>query len=331
MKIDITSRIEIDHVYLIDLAGNKIDLELGKETSLQDGWYELNVPYTGKENDIVDICVNNETLKETMYTGWYMDGKNNRHQPNMAVWDEGGVFKIWVHTNLGVYFNRVLSEIWQGDFGTNLDKNYTITVDRPMQLKKEWPASIKGFFEFGDGPHWWRLGQYNTPYKVLELDLPPVEKVIEECNKVCTYEITSHEKSLEVKSTSDRDNELPFNDLSDADIPYIKNLIQQIGFTNILDMSLTKMKPGSTLELHKATGNYSKKSYPYMRGCKKFYWALTEYKDWYFKLGRAGILPLDKPCLINTTEHVHTVVNERTDHEEDRYVFSLYGELPDDK
>ena len=329
MKISIESKNKIDKIFLINLEGQKIFFDLDTYFSIPEGWYELNLPYTGTQNDIKDIKINDETIKWTIYTAYYIDGHGSIHQPATSIWDEGGILKIWIHTNLGIYFERIFNDITSGDYGTDLREKYVFTVDRPIKLKYNWPESVTRFFTSGDGPHWWKLGTDFTPYRQLDIDLPPIDKVMQECEKICVHEWHDHKNVLHLKSCSPNNNELPFYDLSKDDVPHLKKLISDIGYKNIIDLSITYMAPKTHLDLHRGDSNYKRKAYPYIRGCKKFYWALTEYKDWYFKLGKSGIIPLDKPCLINTTEHVHSVVNERLGN--DRLIFSIYGELPDDK
>jgi hypothetical protein len=45
-------------------------------------------------------------------------------------------------------------------------------------------------------------------------------------------------------------------------------------------------------------------------GCKKFYWNLTDTTDIYFKLGEAGLIPIEYPLMINTAMHVHSLIND---------------------
>ena len=61
-----------------------------------------------------------------------------------------------------------------------------------------------------------------------------------------------------------------------------------------------------------------------MRGCKKLYWAVKAHEGVYFKQGRSGILPLDKPLLLNTIEHAHSVIHEG---DQVRTSILVYGEL----
>ena len=103
-------------------------------------------------------------------------------------------------------------------------------------------------------------------------------------------------------------------------------LIEKVGYRNILSISMQTLHPRKHLFLHR-DDHYNRKKYPFIRGCKKFYWPLDG--DWsnnYFKLGKAGVVPFkNRPCLINTLEHTHTAVN---DSDEPRSVLIVYGDLP---
>ena len=208
-----------------------------------------------------------------------------------------------------------------------------LTVDKPVKLKKQWPLSIKNFFDHGDGPHWWGKNNIDTPYKVIEgIDLPK-DEIIKECNKICkNTEITNRRQKravdFVVKSVSENCiSDLPFYNIKDKNVPFLTKLIEKIGYTKIIDVSIQTLKPNGYLKMHK-DDHYARVCYPFIKGCKKLYWSLTDYNNWYFKLGKSGLLPLDKPLLINTLEHVHSVITER---EDDRIVLIIYGDLPDDK
>ena len=58
MKISIESTSPINENYLVDLTGNRIDFKLDENFSLEQGWYELNLPYTGHKTEIKDVKIN---------------------------------------------------------------------------------------------------------------------------------------------------------------------------------------------------------------------------------------------------------------------------------
>ena len=71
MKISIESSRPITKNYLLDLSENKIDFKLDESFSLQEGWYELNLPYTGQRTKIKDIKINDESIDKTLWSGIY--------------------------------------------------------------------------------------------------------------------------------------------------------------------------------------------------------------------------------------------------------------------
>ena len=328
MKISIVSTRPIQKSFLIDLSGNQIDFQLDTELTLADGWYELNLPYTGQQSEIKDIKINNESIIHTLYTGHYVDGNGKKHQPGAAIWDEGGVMKLWIHTNLGVFLDRIFTEIDGGDFGNNLDKKYVFTIDRPFTLKNKFPESIQTYLSHGDGPHWWKSDTDYTPYRILDIDTPSVDDIIGEMNQISVREIKGAFKGvMDIKTNSPSQSDLPFLQVDWSKAPKMKELlIEKVGYRNILSISMQTLHPRKHLFLHR-DDHYNRKKYPFIRGCKKFYWPLDG--DWsnnYFKLGKAGVVPFkNRPCLINTLEHTHTAVN---DSDEPRSVLIVYGDLP---
>ena len=102
MKISIESTKPITENFLLDLSENKIDFKLDESFSLQEGWYELHLPYTGQRTKIKDIKINDESIDKTLWSGIYINGKGDKIQPTSYLCDDGGVMKIWIHTNLSL-------------------------------------------------------------------------------------------------------------------------------------------------------------------------------------------------------------------------------------
>ena len=328
MKISIDSTKPITENFLLDLSNKRIDFELDQNFEIDDGGYELNLPYSGQKTKIKDIKINNESIVEAIWTGTYTDGKGNRHQPAAALWDEGGVIKLWIHTNLGTLLDRVFTEIDHEDFGKDIGNKYIFTVDRPCVLKNNFSESIKTYMATGDGPHWWKVDSDYTPYQHLDIETPPVDKIIAEIEKISVREIKgSFNGVMDIKTNSPGKSDLPFLEVNWGDAPLLKELlIDKVGYRNILSISLQTLHPYKNLMLHR-DDHYKREKYPIIRGCKKFYWPLTgDLENNYFKLGKAGVLPTkDRPYLINTLEHTHTAVN---DSGQSRSVLIVYGDLP---
>ena len=107
MKISIESSRPITKNYLLDLSENKIDFKLDESFSLQEGWYELHLPYTGQRTKIKDIKINDESIGETLWSGIYIDGEGNKVQPTSYLCDEGGVMTV-SYTHLTLPTKRIV-------------------------------------------------------------------------------------------------------------------------------------------------------------------------------------------------------------------------------
>jgi len=335
MKIDIESTHPIEKYYLKSLSDEHINFKLGEEFFIEhDGWYELNIPYSGTKNEFQDIVLNGVSLEELIYTGYYTDGQNKIHQPATAVWDMGGCFRIWLHSNVGVFMERTIRCLRNGDFGTNLFDKYSLIVDRPYDIESSYPTEIRSFFKTGEGPYWWRNDSESLPYR--SIPTPDLDKdlIIKECETLCTYEKTiapKHKEGQEyyVKSSHpDCIFDLPFADFDPLKFPTVKKLLDFIGMKRPLSIGLNTLNPGKHFHIHRDSINYSRKGYRYVKGCKVFYWLLTDPEDVHFKFGRCGLLPLDTPLFINSIEHVHSVVNQSN---KPRLVISVTGEYHNDK
>lgn len=329
MKLSITSTKPIKKFYLKDVAGKNYDIELDKEQNIPHQWYELLVPYMGEQIEIKDILINDESIKENIYTGFYTDGEGKRHQPATAVWSEGGVFSVWIHTEPGRIWQRFADQIRSGDFGKYLFDKYLFTVDRPTKIADYWDKTLKHYFGFGDGPNYWLKNDRFTPYAYVDqiqkqdYDIKHLVKEFDSCfpegNWWCGNIQTKHTKrGLQVGYA-----DLPFTEIKDLPSEFVQKFVRKVGYKRIIDIQIQTLAPKTSLHIHK-DHHYHRKCYPYTSGAKKFYWTLGDHNDVYFKLGNAGLLPLDHALFINATEHVHAVVNEQ---DKERSVLTMYGEL----
>ena len=149
MKIEVQSDNPLTKYHLKNIQDEIIDFKFGDEVSLPAGWYELNIEYTGKKTLINAIILNDEDIKHLMYIGWYVDKAGKRHQPGNAVWDYGGCFKIWLHTDVGVFRERIIRSIINGDFGSDMTEDYLFTCDKPIEIHTSFPKNLQSFFLYG--------------------------------------------------------------------------------------------------------------------------------------------------------------------------------------
>ena len=88
-------------------------------------------------------------------------------------------------------------------------------------------------------------------------------------------------------------------------------------------MAIQTLHVNTGISIHR-DDHFKRQCYPWTSGAVKFYWNITDSENIYFKLGMAGLIPLEKPLFINTVEHVHTVINQS---DKKRTVIHMYGEL----
>jgi len=322
MKLSIKSRNKIEKFYLKSLNGEVYNIVLDKEQNLPAGWYELNVFYVDKKILIDDILINDTSLREFRYTGYTVDGDGTKHSPGCVVWDDGGCFKLWIHTEVGVMFSRLCEAIHNGDFGKNLFEKYVFTVDRPLNIDKSWGEPWVSYFANGSGPRWWLNNDILTPWKIA--NVPKVDKdlLIGELSRVLPFTEEMYE-GWTSQSLKEGKSDLPFIPWEDIDSKLVVDFFRAVGFKRIINIGLQRLAPRHTVRLHR-DDHVNRQMYHYTKGCKKFYWNLSDTENVYFKLGKSGFLPLQHPLWINTISHSHALVNAR---DSERIVVLAYGEV----
>ena len=331
IKIDVESQIYIKDFIIDDLYGNSYPTENKKTFDHLDGWFLLRIPYKNTKNEITSIKINNFDIGYLIYTGYFENNNKKKFQPACAVW-EPGEFKIWLHTNVGFYKFFITEQVSNSDYGKNLFDKYMLTVDYSTDISKEiYPDDVYNFFRHPIGPRWWKKDDITRPYKILkDTNFTTINKELlkDEIKKISKV----HEKNE--KSEIYPGGREAFSLKRNANLPLVnveefygelKKIIDTVGYKSILNISLQYLQPKSAIRIH-IDDHLNRESWKYLAGCKKFYWTLTDPKSVYFKIGNAGLLPLDAPTLINTGMHSHSVVN---DSDEIRATVLIYGELND--
>ena len=135
---------------------------------------------------------------------------------------------------------------------------------------------------------------------------------------ICKYDDAFNSKGF-IKCLYPADNEECFN-VTDIENSYLQTLCRKIGYKKIQNIFLSKLDPYGSIDIH-IDDHISK---PELKGCGKFYYQLSSTDGTYFKLGQSGLLPLDKPLLINTNNHTHAVANDSA---QSRMVCYMYGQF----
>lgn len=323
MQITVTSDNPLNQIYLKDLTHKKINISQNANIDIPHGWYELCVEYNGQKTEIQDILINDISIEYLIYTGYYKDGNGNIHQPCTSVWDEGGIFSIWIHTEIGFLYQTIFDVIRNGDYGTNLFEKYMLTVDRPLKINDSWDPKLQSFFQHANGPNWWLLDNDFTPWKKIKLPYIDVDQLLIELNEWLPYSKQKNDGTWCIQQLKPGASDLPFVELDNIPDNNIKKLVTSIGYKRLIDISVQTLKPGASIQIHR-DDHHKRQAYPYIKGCKKFYWACQDAEGVYMKLGKSGLLPLENPLLINTLEHTHAVIHQGS---KTRTSILAYGEL----
>jgi len=323
MKLSVSSNKPLQKFYLKNLNNEVFDILLDTEQSIPYGWYELCIEYVDTEVEILDILVNNASINHMLYTGYVTDRHGNLIQPATAVWEKDTVFSIWIHTEIGEMYQRLLETIRNGDFGQNLFEKYVLTVDRPLAIKDHWPEHIRSFYATAHGPQWWYKSGNDIPWKYCDLPKYDTDELLSELKPMLVNYQERYNGGSLIWQIKDDISDLPFIELDDIPSKLVRDFVSSIGYTRLIDISVQTLSPGTYIDIHR-DDHYQRAAYPYMKGCKKFYWACEAHEGVYFKQGRGGILPLDRPLLLDTIEHPHAVVHEG---DQVRTSILVYGEL----
>ena len=313
---------EIEYFVLEDLEQISVTVKNNATINLKDEWVLLKVPYRGTITNITDILINNTSIEHLLYTGYFEDITGQKFQPATSVWAEGG-FNIWIHPNLGYMKGQLFEQINNGDYGTSLFDKYMLTVDRPIIIPAPYPNDIKDFFSYGAGPRWWNK-KNNLPYQTLDDEVfddmsDSVQKVVSKyCNNIEEHPF-SNKWSIHSWTTSvSNADPVPINDNS---FEGLGKYFRSIGWNNVLTVEDSQLGPHGWIRLH-IDDHPNSKNRQHIEKLSKLYFTYENKKDILFKLHGVGLVPVDKPLLINTWKFAHCVVNLGN---ETRKTFIAYG------
>ena len=322
MKVKVHTKVLNDLVPVIEIqtmAGTVVP-EHNNIYDMEEQWHCLKVKYAGQKLEILDLFINDQSIKYLIYTGYFESKKDGKiYQPATAVWEEGN-FVLWIHPNLGAWQKQAYEQIENGQFGKNIFKDHALTVDRPITISDHFPDNVKGFFKHASGPCWWRRDSIRFPYQQLDIDVTQdIKQAVETFEKTLTHKKTIN--GWVVYDTGVATDDADPRPLSDLNNKVLEDLLARAGYTQWLSVSVLTLNPGCFIEPHIDDWAIN---HEYIRGCQKFYMNVGNLDGVHFKLGSAGLLPLEKPLLLNTNQHAHSVVNQGST---PRKVLICYGVL----
>jgi hypothetical protein len=319
----------------MDLNDNKIEFEQCSMFECDQGWYNLIVEYSGERIEIMDIKINDESIEHYLYTGFFTESSTGKvFQPANAVWTEG-YYSIWIHTEIGFLVGTLSKGIRNGDFGKYLFDDYMLTVDKSTKVTKGWPEITQSYFRHGSGPRWWRKDKKHTPYEPLPREiLQDIDKnkLMKDLDLDCKIQLEHNVHTKKDSASSNtmyakairRKAEYPYIDWNDINSEMLKQVAKRIGFRNLLNVTLQTAKPGQSFRPH-VDDHYNRECRQHIEGPVVFIWNLaTNTQGHLFKLGDAGLVPLDNGAFFNQFYFDHATINDSDS--SDRPLLIIHGE-----
>lgn len=295
--INILTDDPIDNFIIEDLNGNEKTVKNNSSISLELSWYLLKL----SNNKIKDILIDNSEVGKFKHTGYYEDN----------------IFKIWIHPNIGHMLSTLMSQINISDFNNELYEKYLLTVDRPIDIGKQFPVHIQGFFAHGSGPKWWNKQKRPLPYIVIED--PEILQMMEHIEVL--------EKHLDTRAdfSNKKSQKLLYNDQwygdgwkmesyskaspKDYDTESFSGFgkyFKKLGFKQLYQVYTAYLGPNGYINLH-TDGTLQRKTEN--AGNTRLYYSYSNTDEVYFKMVGVGLLPMNTPILIDPGSFVHSVVN----------------------
>lgn len=316
IKILIKSDNPISEFKVENLSGQTVSI-IDDLVYCSNDWHLLKIPYRGVKIEISDILINDVSVQHLLYTGWFENKQGKKFQPATAVWEPGN-FYFWFHPNLGFMKGEIFSQIYNGDYGTNLFEKYLFTVDRPVNIPDTFPKDIQQFFATALGPKWWHKHDSYTPYQIVDnVFFGNMVNEVHKVTKLCTQEINKNNEgekwqakswsANEVISDSAISNADPFK-INDHSFEGFGKYFTKLGWTDVFVLIDGDLGSHGWIPIH-IDDHVQSKNWKYIRNRNKLYFTYKNSDKILFKMHGVGILPIDKPLLINTADHAHCVVN----------------------
>ena len=301
MRLEIKTRDSNKDIKITDL--NKVRHNYN-EFVLKEEWYKLTIP--GTRNNVVDILVNNESIRHYLNAGSIIDD----------------TYQIWIHGNLAEMFARISGCIAQDDLlrFKMLGQKYLICESWNEPVQGEFiPNSVRQFFANGEGPFWYHLDNwYKLPYIQYDGETVSTNISMEEDLLHRDIKFNGQGKCISLKNRPT----LPTIHVDNIKNKDLRNVMKTFGFTEILQMQQITLEPNSVLPVHRDDFLYSDGRH-IIGGPTQLYFVLSgDKQDIKFKFKNVGLIDVDKPIFINNQDFVHSLVYTG---DEPRTVLLAYG------
>lgn len=295
---------------------------------LVDGWQKITIDHNGSYRfDITDILLDGNSIRENIYTAWFTDSDNINHQPKNYFDHRPGTWTFIVHSDPGLFKERLCDQITNGDFGENLFEKYQVFVDLGTKLKHSFNSELDSFFARAQGINFYPKDEYPThPYIPLDIDIDR-EQIFNEVKSLELTPVGNNVRHFRWESVQIKEADNPTVVCSETDklpLPNVKKLLTSLGIEKFNRVSVFLLKPGGYIDLHRDQMRNDTCTFnPDIGiGIRHFYISLVNDGESKIKLGGAGVMH-DGVVLINNGNFTHGGVN---DGDSNRYVIIINGD-----
>lgn len=329
-----------DVVYDYKIVNNNIIIEC----NLRYGFHKLTITLL-ESNDAIsinDATLDGESLMYTLYMMYTDDSSTNSKRQTTILNERDSTVHLPFINPISHWISFCAEKVPHDKLASRLYEEYEVYYPKPIKIPNSYPKIVQDFFEIDFGFHIHKKindPYYSTevPYATIDLNFDFDESIIsEELLRELEYlksiarspKQTAYTNSKtpwkRIDLVTNTKNTFQLADEFKADptiLPHLYNFFQHLGIDNIAHAFLGILAPKEYIVPHCDTyQEYS--SISVLKGCSQLYIPINFKSGNLFKIANVGLIPLDKPLLVNNHNFAHALIN---DSDEYRFALGIVG------
>lgn len=301
------------------LIGNTVQLICAIDMGIHQLSIRLN---DGNRICIDDVIINSAGLRQTLYLSYIKTDTGEIQQPATVLWEKTQTWILPFGNPVSYWISLVCQKINPGLLGQDLAKKYNIIYPAKITLQENCLPVVKDFFEHNfdffckpkEATNF--LPMRKTNVDISKFDIQPALDEIDDNLQWIRYNQTPYPQ----KEYNDRElmqgTETWHNFLIYAEnrfcyepniLPKTKHLLQSLPVNSIKRAYIGILPPGAIIAPHIDNVGLAA---PGDKGCNVLYMPLRWPPGNYFKFCSGGLIDSADTWLINTSDHVHALINE---------------------
>ena len=301
------------------LIGNTVQLICAIDMGIHQLSIRLN---DGNRICIDDVIINSAGLRQTLYLSYIKTDTGEIQQPATVLWEKTQTWILPFGNPVSYWISLVNTKLPASALGQDLSKKYNILYPCKIKLQKDCLPVVKDFFEhnfdFFCKP---KEATNFLPQRKTNLDISKynIQAVLDEIEKNWQL-VLAKQSTYAQKLYNDRELPLDSNSwinllifingnfvLEPNELPLLQQLISDLPINNIKKSYIGILPPGAVIAPHMDNVGLAA---PGDKGCNMLYMPLRWPPGNYFKFCSGGLIDSADTWLINTSDHVHALINE---------------------